>query len=364
MIARPKAWIDTQLGHEHFGYPGTAGLLGLPTKRPDLVHLHNLHGDYFDLRALPMLSRHAPVFITMHDAWLLSGHCAHSFGCDRWRTGCGQCPSLNTYPAVKRDATARNWRLKQSIYSNSRVYLTAPSHWLLEKAKRSILAPAVLDSRVIHNGIDLGVFHPGRMAQARHRLALPENAHIVLVAANGIKGSDFKDAQLLRAAVSKLSHDVTDRPILCVALGDTGDDILLEKARVQFVAPQTDPTVVADYYRAADIYAHPAKADNFPTVVIEAMACGTPVVATRVGGIPEQVDNGQTGLLVPVGDATMFGAYMAMLLNNPALRESFSEQGIIKASLHYNLQTQADLCLDWYEQVIHNVRSQGTRLAA
>lgn len=363
-IGRPNAWLDRQLGREHFGFPGTASLLDLTPSKPDLLHLHNLHGDYFDLRALPKLSRRVPVFITLHDAWMLAGHCAHSLGCDRWVTGCGKCPSLSTFPAVRRDATNRNWKRKRDIYARSRVYLTAPSKWLLDKAKRSMLAPAILESRVIPNGVDLNVFKPGDRLEARHQLALPENAYVVLFAANGIRRSDFKDFDTLREAVRNLAESITDQPILCVALGEAGEPQQIGRARIRFVPKQANPVTVADYYRAADVYAHAAKEDTFPTTVIEALACGTPIVASKVGGIPEQVDHGQTGLLVDPGDPALFGKYLAMLLRNPGLRATFGKQAVENAARRFDLKTQADQCLTWYETVVHNVRSQGTRLAA
>ncbi len=363
-VGRPKAWLDEQLGCEHYGFPGTKQLTGLAAQEPDLIHLHNLHGGYFDLRQLPQLSRNAPIFITLHDAWMLSGHCAHSLGCDRWRTGCGGCPALGTYPAVKRDATSRNWRRKRDIYANSRVYLTAPSKWLLDKAKRSILAPAIQGSRVIPNGVDLKVFCPGDQAGARHRLALPENAYVILFAANGIRRSDFKDFQTLREAVRQVGDSVADRPVLCVALGEAGETQEIGGARIRFVAPQSDPDVVADYYRAADVYAHAAKEDTFPTTVIEAMACGTPVVASEVGGIPEQVSHGQTGMLAAPGDPALFGAYLTMLLKNPELRRSFAQESVKVAVQRFGLDTHVELNLAWYELVVWNVQSEQTRIAA
>lgn len=363
-IARPVAWMDAQLGREHFGYPGSGGLPGLASSRPDLIHLHNLHGDYFDLRRLPHLSRLAPLFLTLHDAWLLAGHCAHSLGCERWQTGCGRCPSLGTYPAIKRDATAANWRRKRQIYARSRVYLTAPSKWLLDRAARSMLAPAVLEAKVIPNGVDRSIFHPGDRALARHRLALPENANIVLFAANGIRRCDFKDYQTLRDAIAMLGQKVTDRPVLCVALGEKAEPEQIGTARIHFVAPQSDSTVVADYYRATDVYAHAAKEDTFPSAVIEAMACGAPVVASETGGIPEQVEHGRSGMLAGVGDATEFSAYLGMLLKNCGLRESLAGQALTTVKQRFDLDQQADSMLAWYEQVVCNNRSQGTRLAA
>jgi glycosyltransferase involved in cell wall biosynthesis len=105
-VAEPVHWLQRRLGREDFHFPGTWCLLNLPPKRPDIVHCHNLHGGYFDLRVLPWLSREVPVVLTLHDAWLLSDHCAHSFDCEKWKESCGSCPDLTIPPSIRRDATA------------------------------------------------------------------------------------------------------------------------------------------------------------------------------------------------------------------------------------------------------------------
>ncbi len=113
-------------GYEDFEFPGTAHILDLIPKRPDLLQLHNLHGGYFDLRELPVLSRQVPVVLTLHDAWLLSGHCAHSFDCERWKIGCGSCPDLTIPPPIRRDGSAFNWLRKREIFLKSQVYVASP----------------------------------------------------------------------------------------------------------------------------------------------------------------------------------------------------------------------------------------------
>lgn len=108
-LADPQRAFDRWRGREDFSFP-----YDRPNLRPttDILHLHNLHGGYFDLRQLPRLSQTLPTFITLHDTWLLSGHCAYSNGCQRWQIGCGHCPDLTLYPATPRDATAQNWQRK------------------------------------------------------------------------------------------------------------------------------------------------------------------------------------------------------------------------------------------------------------
>src|SRR5262249_35811923 len=147
-------------GIEDFRYPGSRRLLQLTPQQPDLVHGHNLHGGYFDLRILPELSAQVPVVLTLHDAWLLSGHCSHSFDCERWKTGCGRCPDLTIYPAIRRDATASNGRRKRTIYQRSRLHVAAPCQWLMDKVNESILALGAVETRIIPNGVDRTTFHP------------------------------------------------------------------------------------------------------------------------------------------------------------------------------------------------------------
>ena len=102
LLGNPRRWIDVRRGYENFHFPGTWRLFDM-VDGPQIVHCFNLHGDYFDLRALSWMSTKAPVVVDLRDAWLLSGHCAHSFDCDRWKIGCGKCPDLNLYPALSRD---------------------------------------------------------------------------------------------------------------------------------------------------------------------------------------------------------------------------------------------------------------------
>lgn len=139
-VAEPRVLAERWTGLEDFNYPGSWRLFDVVPERPDVVHCHNLHGGYFDLRALPWLSQQVPLILNLHDAWPLSGHCAHSFECERWRTGCGQCPDLTIYPAIPRDATAENWRRKRDIYAQSRLYITTPSRWLMDTGSAPVAA--------------------------------------------------------------------------------------------------------------------------------------------------------------------------------------------------------------------------------
>jgi glycosyltransferase involved in cell wall biosynthesis len=327
-------------------------LLALPPEPPDLIHAHNLHGGYFDLRYLTVLSRRRPVVLTLHDAWLLSGHCAHSFACERWRTGCGQCPDLTIYPAIRRDATARNWRGKQRIYARSRFYIATPARWLMQKVAQSTLAPAAVEARVIPYGVNLHHFHPADSRSVRASLGLPQDARVLLFTANGIRQNIWKDYQTMRAAIALVAAQLPGQKVLFLALGEDAPTETIGPAEIRFVPFQQDPSAVACYYQAADVYIHAAKADTFPNTVLEALACGTPVVATAVGGIPEQVEDGVNGFLVPPGDSQALAARITQLLSDDELRRRMSLEAAQTARQRFDLDRQVDDYLGWYEEIL------------
>ena len=367
-VGQPGRHLQIQRGREDFSFPGTWRLLELPPERPDVIHCHNLHGGYFDLRALPWLSHQVPLVLTLHDTWLLSGHCGYSLDCERWKTGCGHCPDLAIYPAVRRDATAYNWRRKRGIYAKSRLYVATPCRWLMQRVKQSILAPAIVEARIIPYGVDLSVFRATEKQTARAALDIPRDSRVLLFAANGVRRNMFKDYAALQATVGHVAERQHRQRILFIALGEDAPAEQVGQAEVRFIPYQKDPQVVARYYQAADLYLHAAKADTFPNTVLEALACGVPVIATAVGGIPEQVKgfqtagcgasdlnrygvNEATGVLVPAGDVEGMAAAIDQLLNDESLCRQLGENASRDSRGRFDLRRQASDYLEWYEHL-------------
>jgi glycosyltransferase involved in cell wall biosynthesis len=374
-LAEPARSVEVALGREDFAYPGAKELLRLAPERPDVVHVHNLHGGYFDLRTLPQLSSTVPTILNVRDGWLMSGHCAFSLGCDRWKSGCGECPDLSLFPSIPRDATSFNWERKRRILAASRLFVTTASQWMMDRVRESIVAGGVAETRVIPNGVDTKVFFPADRELARDQIGVERGAFVLLVAANGLRRNVWKDYETLRAALGKLGTRTWQRPVLVLAVGEDGAEEQVGELRLRFVPFLSDSNRLATYYRAADVYLHAARVESFGNVLLEARACGTPVVATAVGGIPEQVRGlggpwteptrkahelrDATGILVAQGDAEAFAAAISLLLEDEAVRHLLGRNGQQQVGLEYTLDVQAERFLAWYQEIVQRAAAEG-----
>jgi glycosyltransferase involved in cell wall biosynthesis len=365
------AWSQT--GQDRIGgvydhrFPGTWRVLDLAPEVPDVVHCHNLHHNYFDLRALPRLSRRVPVVLSLHDAWLLSGLCNHSFDCERWKTGCGRCPQLS--PRYL-DATHLNWQRKARIYAKSRLNVTTACEWLMRKVRQSILAPALHQARVIPNGVDVSLFTPAEKEAARAKLAIPPGVCTCLFVARLMKANATKDYETIKTAIQLLAEWRPKQHLLFLARGADAPAERIGNIEIRFSPFSADYRDVVPYYQAADVYVHAANADTFPLAVLEALACGTPVVATAVGGIPEQIkslgpapEGGDwkdhsveeaTGVLVRPKDSEALAMALVRLLDDEALRHRLSQNARRDAQLRFDIEDQVAAYLEWYAELLRD----------
>jgi len=349
MMAHMRGLYSRVSCREQYAYPATGRLLDLPPRRPSILHCHNVPGGYFDLRQIPRLSHQVPMILTLHDERMFSGMCHHPLDCTQWKTGCGYCGIPRYLRWLRRRGIGRNWRKRREIYAASRLYIAAPSRWLTDKATRSILAEGIVESRVIPHGVDLDVFKPGSKVEARGRLGLSEAANVLLFVGQRFGSNIYKDFATLRRAVRIIGREM---PVLLLAVGDEGRVEHHGKAEIRYVSYVEDKRAMADYYRAADVYVHAARVETFPTTVLEALACGTPVAAASVGGVPEQITDGHNGLLVPPQEPQAMAKQTLQLLRNRELRETMSHSAVVFAREHYDIRTEAQRYLDWYEELL------------
>lgn len=259
-------------------------------KEADIIHFHNLHGDYFNPVALPEITSLKKCVWTLHDMQSITGHCAHSFNCDKWLKGCEKCPDLNIYPDIKMDSANYLWNIKKSIYLNSYLKIVCPSNWLKEKVEKSILGH--FDTRLIYNGVDPYIYNKTDKNFARKKIGLPEDKIILCFSANGVNGNPWKGGDALSEIIKYYSNN--DKVRFLVIGDENYPDYFSNTINAGFVI---DKKKMALLYSASDLFIYPSRADNCPLVILEAMACGLPVISSNTGGIPELIRHMKTGYI-------------------------------------------------------------------
>lgn len=263
----------------------------IKTIKPDIIHIHNIHGYYLNYRILfdYLNSTNIQVVMTMHDCWSFTGHCPHfvTADCEKWKTECHDCPLRNSdFKKSLIDQSRRNFRLKKKyIAGNPHLHLVAVSNWLGELVRESMYSDK--DIHVIQNGIDLSVFKPvSTKVEGKFQIIGVSNVW------QDSKG--FSDILHLRNLLDKESYDIT-----LVGVSQRQREELPEG--IHGILSTANQEGLAELYSKSDVLINPTYADTFPTVNLEALACGTPVITYMTGGSPEAVD-AKTGIVVEQGD--------------------------------------------------------------
>ncbi len=294
--------VNEKLAYET-GYRGIHGwfstrrfLKKLDRYSPDVIHLHNLHNNYINLELLfKYIKKHNIRTIwTLHDCWAFTGQCPHftMVKCDKWITGCYDCPSYHEYPRSKIDRTKEMWELKKKWFTGvQNMTIVTPSQWLADLVRESFLAEYPV--KVIHNGIDLSVFKPTEN-DFREKYGLQKKKIILGVSFDwGVK----KGLDVFVELAARLDHEKYQ----IVLVGTDGNiDKQLPENIISIHRTQNQKEL-AEIYSAADLFVNPTREEVLGLVNIEANACGTPVITFRSGGSPECIDE-TSGMTVPCDD--------------------------------------------------------------
>ena len=342
-------------GHFGLNYINHIGTFDIP-KHPfyqsaNILNFHNLHTGYFNYLAIPSLTENKPAVFTLHDMWSFTGHCAYSYDCTRWKNGCGKCPYPDTYPAISTDNTHLVWKLKNWVYSRSNLTIVAPSNWLTEQAKQSMLKRFPIHH--IPYGIDTEAYQPLDSEQCRFVLGIPTNKKVLMFGAESLKESR-KGGDLLLKTLQSLPESLKAETVLLM-LGNSGEAIAeavgMATLNLGYVSSDRLKSIA---YSAADLFIFPTRADNLPLVLQESMACGTPMVSFKIGGVPDLVRPGITGYLATPEDADDFRDGIVKLLSDENLRDRMSQNCRAIALEEYPLELQAKRYIDLYHQILNN----------
>ena len=255
--------------------------------KPDIIHLHNIHGYYLNIEMLfDFIKTHdIKVVWTLHDCWPITGHCAYfdMIGCQKWKTGCNHCEQRNTYPAsMLLDSSKWNWNRKKELFTGINAIVVTPSKWLEDIVKQSYMRDYQV--QVIYNGIDTEIYKPKRNEKLKRKYA-PHGESIVLGVA-----SEWTERKGLGDFVC-LAQENPD--IKFIVVGVTPEQKKRLPTELIGICRTNDVDELVALYSIADVFLNPTYEDNFPTTNLEALACGTPVVTYDTGGSPEVIEEAQ-----------------------------------------------------------------------
>lgn len=265
---------------------------------PDIIHLHNIHGYYLNIEMLfdYLKTCGKKVIWTLHDCWAFTGHCTYFdyVGCDKWKNGCGDCPQKTSYPAsYVLDRSKQNYKKKERIFNGvDNMTLVTPSAWLARLVKESFMAK--YDVGVIHNGIDTEIFHPTKsVIRKRYHFG---DKKVILGVSSGWLPSKHLDYMI------QMAKDLgKDYQVVLIGLSKNQKESLPNN--VLGFTKTNNVNELVEWYSTADVFVNPTMQDNYPTVNLEAQACGTPVVTFNSGGSGECIKEGY-GIVVDRGNYT------------------------------------------------------------
>ncbi len=332
---RVNAAISKLLGNYGFNsYLATIRLIKkLKDINPQVVHLHNMHGHDFNLELFfkHLKKMNVPVIWTLHDCWPFTGYCTHfeSVACGKWREGCKECPLRKRHSLIFDRSKELFNKKKKIITAIDDMTIVSPSEWLGKLAEKSYLNKFPIE--VINNGIDLDVFKPTESDfRKKHNI---ENKYMVMGVPKGKLGY-----------FTELSKHLKNDYVL-VVVGLTETEKRLMPDNVISLGRRTRQEM-AELFTAADVYVNTTLEDTFPTVNLEALACGTPVVTFDTGGSPEAIDE-TTGRVVPKRNIKAVCEAVMELCNG----EDISEACISRARAYYDADERFGDYLKLYKKI-------------
>jgi glycosyltransferase involved in cell wall biosynthesis/GT2 family glycosyltransferase len=325
-------------------------------QQPTITHLHWLCFGFFPIFSVGRLK--GPVVWTTHDSWPFTGGCHFSGECNRFEENCGKCPELNSNREM--DLSRLGWLLKRNAYTRNCPVFVSPSSQFANMARKSSL---LREARVefIPNPVDTESFQPIPKDMARHVLNLPQHGRIILFGAPSATSDPRKGYDLLREALHSLpwaNHEDITCVIFGASVGPQGSDLPFP---VRFLGHLTDETSLALAYAAADVFVCPSREESFSNTTVEALACGTPVVAFPVGGIPDMVVHKVNGFLAQPFDIKSLAHGIAWILEDPQRHVHLQEAGRKKVVHEFSLAQVSRQYMNLYLELLDKSSIERTR---
>jgi glycosyltransferase involved in cell wall biosynthesis len=316
----------------------------------DVVHLHTV-ADWFDIPSwMNSLPNNISVVVTLHDMWHFTGGCFLYRGCNRYSDSCTPCPILK--PPFNHVLARDEQKRKLRAYRERQVKFVANSRWLGELAEKSRTVRACGGVRVIPPGIDTTVFTPHDKNLCRKELGLPAEAFVIATGGASLTDTNKNVPWLLE----QLSHLPDLGSIILLAFGE-GAVPVPDSLNVRFAGGIEDRGELGQLFAAADVFVSASLMETYGLTLVEAMACGTPVVAFRVGGIPEAAPDGQGAILCEAQDAAALIEAITRLRNSPQLRQRLGNVAHQTTHVRNAPGPFANRFTELYRQCVHTART-------
>ena len=310
----------------------------------DIIHLHWINQGMLSLGSIrKILQSGKPVVWTMHDIWPATAVCHLTLGCRSFTTTCKACRLLPGGSSLAQSV----WRKKQRLLEDGNIYFVACSHWLEQEAKSSALLKGQKVT-CIPNPIDTHIYKKGNKEEARQRLGLPLDKKLILFASQRVTNENKGMSYLIDACRLTKCQTLCEVVILGGHAEEVVDQLPMKAHPLGYV---NDEHRIIDVYNAADVFVLPSLSENLPNTIMEAMACGVPCVAFKVGGIPEEIDHLRNGYVATYRDAADLAKGIAWVLQEVDY-ESLSQNAVHKVAQNYSQQSVAVRYLDVYQQAM------------
>jgi len=312
---------------------------------PDIIHLHWLCAGFLKVETLAKFNK--PLIWTLHDSWAFTGGCHVPFDCKKYRQSCGACPVLGS--SSEKDLSRRTWKRKEKAWRDLDLTVVAPSRWLADCARSSSL---FRDVRVelIPYGLDTETFQPLAKDQSRNSLGLPQGKKIILFGAVQALTDPNKGFHLLQSALQIVGKDSSDRLALVFSAIDKSE--LPDLGMEAVFLGRVDDDHLSALYSAADVFVIPSKLENLPLTVLESMACGTPCVAFRQGGLPDLVDHEISGYLAQPYDIEDLARGIDWVLRNKDRHTELSLRARQKVEREFSQESEAGRYAALYRELV------------
>ena len=310
----------------------------------DVLHLHWVNR-WLDWQSFfGTIPAHHPVVWTLHDMNPITGGCHHADGCEGFQSGCGNCPQIAERRSGVSDISQQGFNFKRNAYRDQNLHIVTPSKWLEHHARASLLSEGAT-VQTIYNGLDIQQFQSRDRNLSRSELGLPADVTVIAFGAASL-GNRRKGAQEFYQAISLLPDP---SKVVCLGFGDTPEipshDRIPEIRSMGFLRTPEELTRV---YSASDFFVMPSLGENMPQTVVEAMACGIPTVGFSVGGIPEIVQPGRTGLLAPQQNVEELSRKIQWMIDHPSERKAMGVRSRKLVCAEFDLDRQTDKYLNLY----------------